>query len=166
MDADVFRKCLGKFPTGIAVVTVFDAARGIDAMVVNSFTSVSLSPPLILWCLRRQSRRYATFAHVDRFGVSVLTGQHEELVRATDGLTRAERYEVGVTGVPLLRDACAVLECATHDRLDGGDHTIMLGRVEAVDMADRPPLLWFESAVVTNFGNRMRARTAEAGCAE
>jgi flavin reductase (DIM6/NTAB) family NADH-FMN oxidoreductase RutF len=133
-DTRAFRDALGCFPTGVTLVT----ARGADShpigITVNSFTSVSLDPPLILWCVHRQSQRFETFVNADAFTVSILDATHEAVSSRLakpgehwlDGIPLAATE----TGAPALADALAVFEARREAVYDGGDHAVVLGRVE------------------------------------
>ncbi len=131
-DARAFRNALGCFPTGVVVVT-----GGSDmshmGITVNSFASVSLDPPLVLWCMDRKSSRYETFTNSPNFTISVLSSDHRTVSarlaqpgeHTLDGLPLEETE----SGPPGLADALAVLECARHAVHEGGDHAIIVGRV-------------------------------------
>jgi len=131
-DTRAFRQALGAFPTGVAVVT---AAAGAHPMgiTVNSFTSVSLDPPLVLWCLDRKSDRYDAFTQARCHTISVLGTAHESVSArlAKQGAHHLDGIELIATqaGPPALADALAVFECETHAVHEGGDHAILVGRV-------------------------------------
>ena len=142
MDSRAFRNALGCFPTGVVVVTagpVADAAKlnksvdGHFGITVNSFTSVSLDPPLLLWCMDRRSRRHDIFVKAAGFTVSILGTDHKEVSsrlarpgeHALDGIALIETE----LGPPALADSLAVFECAVEKMMEAGDHTILLGRV-------------------------------------
>jgi len=131
-DTREFRNALGCFPTGVVVV----AARVGGALVgitVNSFVSVSLEPPLVLWSVDRRSSRYETFTTVADFTISILSSDHQTVSarlatpgeRSLDGLPLIDTEG----GAPGLADALAVLECTREAVHDGGDHSIIVGRV-------------------------------------
>jgi len=132
MDSRAFRNALGCFPTGVAVVT----AAGSDShfgITVNSFTSVSLDPPLLLWCMDRRSRRHDVFAKALGFTVSILGTDHKEV---SSRLARPGEHSLDdialietELGPPALANSLAVFECAVEKMVEAGDHTILLGRV-------------------------------------
>jgi flavin reductase (DIM6/NTAB) family NADH-FMN oxidoreductase RutF len=132
MDSRAFRDALGAFPTGVAVVTA--AGTGVHfGITVNSFTSVSLDPPLLLWCIDRRSRRHDMFAHAAGFTVSILGADHKDV---SSRLARPGEHSLdGIAllptelGPPALADSLAVFECLREKALEAGDHTILLGRV-------------------------------------
>ncbi len=132
MDSRLFRNALGCFPTGVAVVT----AAGVDGhfgITVNSFTSVSLDPPLLLWCMDRRSRRHDVFVKAAGFTVSILGTDHKEV---SSRLARPGEHSLDdialiqtELGPPALADSLAIFECAAEKKMEAGDHTILLGRV-------------------------------------
>jgi 4-hydroxyphenylacetate 3-hydroxylase, reductase component len=117
----------------VAVVTAHIADRHPMGITVNSFASVSLDPPLILWCVDRRSQRFETFANAGHFTVSVLDATHEAVScrLARPGEHRLDGIPLIATefGPPALADALAVFECRRVAMYDGGDHAVLLGRV-------------------------------------
>jgi 4-hydroxyphenylacetate 3-hydroxylase, reductase component len=147
MDLRAYRDALGSFPTGVAVVT----ANGADAhfgITVNSFTSVSLDPPLVLWCMDRRSRRHDIFVKAEGFTVSILGTEHKDVSsrlarpgeHALDGIALIETE----LGPPALADSLAIFECQAERKMEGGDHTILLGRVLRFSRPSQSaPLVYF-----------------------
>ncbi len=133
VDKRAFRQALGSFPTGVAVVTAQPSGEEPMGMTVNSFTSVSLEPPLVLWCVDRKSRRFSAFAEANAFVVSVLGTAHEEVSArlARPGSHLLDGLDLLDTelGPPALADSLAVFECSRYAIHDGGDHAILVGRV-------------------------------------
>ncbi|HWA89614.1 MAG TPA: flavin reductase family protein [Rhizomicrobium sp.] len=131
-DPKAFRQALGAFPTGVAVVTAHAEAEPVG-ITVNSFTSVSLDPPLVLWCLKKDSHRYRAFVEAPGYVISILGTEHETVSArlARQGEHRLSDLGLLATalGPPALADALAIFECASEARHDGGDHTILIGRV-------------------------------------
>jgi len=131
-DTKAFRHALGCFPTGVAVVTATADAEPMG-ITVNSFTSVSLDPPLVLWCLNRNSDRYKIFAGAAGYTISVLGTEHENVSSrlAKPGEHMLHDFALIETelGPPALADSLAVFECAREAVHDGGDHAILVGRV-------------------------------------
>jgi 4-hydroxyphenylacetate 3-hydroxylase, reductase component len=144
-DQRGFRRALGQFATGVAVMT----ARSGDKLVgvtANSFSSVSLDPPLILWSLELRAQSLAVFREASHFAVNVLA--HDQVALSTrfarsslDKFTAAE-WKPGHSGVPLLAGVAAHLECAREAEHDGGDHVIFIGRVEHYARFEREVLLF------------------------
>lgn len=136
-DTRLLRAALGRFATGVAVVTATSPAGTPVGMTVNSFTSVSLDPPLVLFCASRRSSLYPVFAAAAAFGVNILRdGQTAESRRfAGPGFDRFAGLapREGRTGVPLLPRALATLECVDPERRPAGDHDVIIGRVAVVE---------------------------------
>ncbi|MEE8371155.1 MAG: flavin reductase family protein [Sphingomonadales bacterium] len=144
------RDCLGHFATGVAVVTTLDEAGGWVGLTVNSFTSVSLDPPLILWCLERSSDSRQLFTKDRTFAVNVLAADQLALARRfsdvmTDRFEGVETME-GQVGLPLLAGAAAIFECAVEEVHDGGDHIIILARVKRSLEKGGPALMFHQGA--------------------
>jgi flavin reductase (DIM6/NTAB) family NADH-FMN oxidoreductase RutF len=132
-DTRAFRQALGTFPTGVAVVTAFRAGGHPIGITVNSFTSVSLEPPLVLWCVDRKSDRFATLSQAQHHTISVLGTAHEDVSArlAKQGAHHLDGIELIATelGPPALADALAIFECEREAMHDAGDHAILIGRV-------------------------------------
>lgn len=140
-----YRRALGAFATGVCVVTA-DSVQGPLGLTVNSFTSVSLEPRLILWCLDERSERWPAFAAADRFAVHVLpAADRSRAARFARGvaLLGPGEFERRDDGPPCLPEALARFECATHDRIQMGDHMIIVGRVEAFSAAEGDALTFW-----------------------
>ena len=149
-DSRGFRAALGCFPTGIAVITVALREASPIGITVNSFTSVSLDPPLVLWCIDRRSRRYPAFAGADAFTVSILASGHREVSSRLAGQGEHSLDGIGLIptelGPPALADSLAVFECALESVQDAGDHAILIGRVLRFARHDGAgaPLVYFQ----------------------
>ena len=149
-DSRAFRHALGCFPTGIAVMTAVAEEASHIGITVNSFASVSLDPPLVLWCIDRRSRRYPAFAQASGFTVSILASGHKDVSSklATAGEHTLDGIDLVPTelGPPALRDALAVFECARESVQDAGDHAILIGRVLRFSRNDGAgaPLVYFQ----------------------
>jgi len=162
------RKALGQFATGITVITTRTADGSPVGLTVNSFTSVSLEPPLLLWCLGRGSANYDAFRLAERHLVNVLAADQAELSkrfasRRPDRFTGL-RYSDTDTGLPRLPGCIAWYECAIRSRYDEGDHVILVGRIEAFEIASGRPLVFHDSRYVTDLpeGPPPRPRTRHA----
>lgn len=144
IDPMELRRCLGSFVTGVTVITVLDEQGAPIGMTANSFNSVSLDPPLIVWSLRTNASTYATYANAKRFVVNILSeGQVDVSNRfARSGPDRFDGVAVtpGIDGVPLIAGCAAYLECRTEATYPGGDHLLFLGRVERIVNASLKPL--------------------------
>lgn len=139
------RSALGRFATGVTVVTTLSAA-GPLGITANSFASVSLSPPLVLWSPARKSRRFPAFEAASHFAIHVLAeGQRrlaERFARPGDGFAGIE-FGSGLGGAPLLEGCTARFECLHAAGYDGGDHLIVVGEVLRLVQANLAPLLFY-----------------------
>jgi len=146
-DPAQYRDAMGRFVTGVAIVTCPGDGKGPVGVTVNSFTSLSVEPPLLLWCLDNRSYRGEAFGTSGVFAVNVLARAQQALsVRFSESGQHdfsGVRYETGENGAPVLPGALAVFECALDARYDGGDHTIMVGRVTHLISRDGEPLLYY-----------------------
>jgi len=151
VSSEEFRAALGCWASGVTIVTSAAGDR-IHGMTVSAFTSVSLDPPLVLVCADKSSNTLAVIEEGRVFAVHVLgSGQDalsnrfaskKEEHRRFEGLS----YRAGKTGAPVLDDAIAVLECRVDAAHDAGDHVIYVGRVEAAEVREGGPLLYFQGA--------------------
>jgi flavin reductase (DIM6/NTAB) family NADH-FMN oxidoreductase RutF len=153
LGADDFRHVLGHFASGVTVITTRDAKGQPAGLTASAFTSVSLTPPMILVCVAHNAQSYEALRSSDRFAVNILAAGQEALSNrfATKSSTNAEKFEgvahkPGALGLPLLAEALAHLECSTAHAYPGGDHTIFVGQVEAASTRDgeaSEPLLYY-----------------------
>ena len=146
MDTKKFRQAMGRFATGVTVITTNTHDGVPTGMTCNSFASVSLEPPLVLWSIARTSRNFVTFMAATNFAIHVLAEHQGELCKQFS-MREGDRFAglqmaVGVTGVPLLTDCYARYECQTFARYEAGDHVIVVGQVLAVAEQDGQPLLF------------------------
>ena len=134
----------------MAIITTHDAAGRLYGLTGNSFSSVSLDPPLVLWSLARSAPSLPAFREATHFGVSVLGREHRDLAarfaRPYPDKFAGVPYWLGEYGVPLLEGAAAHFECRIVDRYYGGDHEIYLGRVERYAYEHKPTLLFCHGA--------------------
>jgi 4-hydroxyphenylacetate 3-hydroxylase, reductase component len=163
-DSRVFRKGLGQFATGVSVVTTTRSGEPVG-MTINSFSAVSLNPPLVLWCIRQESRKAPAFLEASHFAVNVLSADQVEVSQAfatPEAVWHpATRWQKGRHGLPLLDGALAQFECATYEVYPGGDHKIILGRVERVSFRDGDPLLFVQGGYAVR--QDLPARSVSAG---
>jgi flavin reductase (DIM6/NTAB) family NADH-FMN oxidoreductase RutF len=147
LDPDSFRAALGRFATGVTVVTARDASGADLGMTVSAFSSLSLTPPLILVCIARQASMHDTMVETTHFVVNVLSSDQEAIARRFAD-TDAKRfdgigYTRGMEQIAVLEDALAYLECRRVAQYEAGDHTIIVGEVEGAVMSDAKPLLYY-----------------------
>jgi flavin reductase (DIM6/NTAB) family NADH-FMN oxidoreductase RutF len=144
-DLRAFRSALGAFATGVTVITVRDAQGQPAGITANSFASVSLDPPLVLWCPKRDSRRYDTFTQAPAFAVHVLSRDQQTVCDAfvrRAGAFDAVPWRDGPEGLPLLDGSLALFLCRREAILPAGDHSIILGRVWQAFRRDGAPLVF------------------------
>jgi flavin reductase (DIM6/NTAB) family NADH-FMN oxidoreductase RutF len=148
---DEFRAALGRFATGVTVITVETAEGAVHGMTANAFCSVSLRPPLILVCIDHLAETYLHLRERGQFGVSVLKEDQEALSeffadpeRSPDAAYRlGVRYRKMRSGIPVLENALANLDCRVVDAHSAGDHSIFVGEVSEVVLGEGSPLLYF-----------------------
>lgn len=149
VDSQQFRRACSKFATGIAVATVRGGAGQPYGLTINSFTSVSLHPPLVLISVAHRCSVLPHFLASSHFAVNVLTEEQRDLsVRFAE--CKGDRFEgvtwaPGVSGAPALSGSLAVLECRFSQSVDAGDHTLVIGEVINAEYGEGNPLLYFNS---------------------
>jgi flavin reductase (DIM6/NTAB) family NADH-FMN oxidoreductase RutF len=149
LNGEHFRRACGRFATGITVVTTLDHEGNPHGMTANSFTSVSLDPPLVLVCVDFRAKILLTLRKAERLGINVLSEGQRELSQAfaRRGENRFDGvdWHAGESGVPLLPGALAWLECALQNVVDAGDHAVLIARVHRAAYHEGRPLLYFAS---------------------
>lgn len=148
LDAREFRDSLGAFATGITVVTATAADGTKVGCTANSFSSVSLDPPLVLWAIAKNANSYETFMESDHFAIHVLHAGQEDVSRLfatkeADKFAQIASSE-GLGGIPVLNDYSVRFECSTEYRYEGGDHIIIVGRVHEMRNANKEPLGFYK----------------------
>lgn len=156
------RAVLGRFATGVAVVTTFDAGGAPVGITANSFSSVSLEPPLVSWCLNSDSYSLAAFKKSQCFAVSILAESQRDLALrfATPSAAKWQdiAYERATNGCPAFPGAIAILECDLVDQHEAGDHVIFLGAVRRhATFQPTEPLLFYRGQY-----HRLRQRLTKA----
>ncbi|TNF35129.1 MAG: flavin reductase [Gammaproteobacteria bacterium] len=148
IDSRALRNALGQFATGVTVITAQPKGGKPFGMTVNSFSALSLDPPLVLWSLQKNSECAAWFESATHYAVNVL--QHDQVAVSNAFAKKGEHelkagdYRIGRSGVPVLKGCMASFECRMTDRHDGGDHIILVGAVEEMHcLPDRKPLVFF-----------------------
>jgi flavin reductase (DIM6/NTAB) family NADH-FMN oxidoreductase RutF len=144
-QARAFRTALGRYATGVTVVTA-QAASGPVGMTANSFTAVSLDPPLVLWCPARRSARFAALTGAAHFAIHVLA--HDQLDLGLHFARTGDDFSPFATertpeGAPALGGVLARFDCTAHAHHEGGDHAILVGRVIRATFRDGAPLLFW-----------------------
>ncbi len=147
-DSTAFRRALGNFATGITVVTATAPSGERVGVTANSFNSVSLDPPLVLWSIDKKSGSYPIFDAASHFAVNILAADQMHLSnnfakRSEDKFANID-YQNGLGGAAILPDCAAVFECESYACLEGGDHWILVGKVERFSDNGRAPLLFHQ----------------------
>ena len=146
LDPLELRRCLASFVTGVTVMTVLDADGKPEGITANSFSSLSLDPPLIVWSLRLSSRSFNTYQNAARFTVNILAEDQVDISNrfASSGVDRFEgvAYTPGLGGVPLINGCVSYLECSLDASYPGGDHVLFVGRVERIHTHEGRPLAY------------------------
>lgn len=147
LDANAFRSALGRFASGVTVVTTC-TPKGVDhGMTASAFCSVSLDPPLVLVCIEKIASMHDAIVSCSHFAVNVLAESQEPVARRFaevdgdrfDGIG----YKRGAHSIPVLDDSLACLECRRTATYEGGDHTIVVGEVESANWNEERPLLYY-----------------------
>ena len=148
-DGDQFRQAMSRFATGVCIITANPIGYQPFGLTVNSFASLSLTPPLVLWNLRKASDTLQAFRAATLYCVNVLSHNQSELssrlARRGDHVLQPDEFEPGSSGLPVLRRTLAAFECRIEERYEGGDHIIMVGRVLALRREGKGrPLLFID----------------------
>jgi len=147
VGSEEFKQACGRFATGIAIASVMDPQGTPHGLTVSSFTSVSLEPPLVLICLGHEVTSIELFRHSRYFGLSLLKQDQRQLSQhfARKGHDRFNGlpWERGATGVPLLKDALAAMECQVEQRVTAGDHDIFVAKLVGARVVEGRPLIHF-----------------------
>lgn len=149
-DSKAFRRALGNFATGVTIMTAQNAAGTKVGVTANSFNSVSLEPPLILWSIDKRSSSYKVFAEATHFAVNILAADQIDLsnkfARSKGDKYENVNFDLGAGNTPLLKECSAVFECERFNIVEGGDHWIIIGRVVNFQDNGRSPLLYHQGA--------------------
>jgi flavin reductase (DIM6/NTAB) family NADH-FMN oxidoreductase RutF len=147
IDSETFRRLLSRFASGIAIVTARDDDRDLG-MTVSAFCSVSLSPPLVLVCVDRGASMHGVLLRHPKMGISIMASEHEAHCRRFADKKETRRFQGvsftrGDSGVALLDEAMAHLECQLVQHCDAGDHTIFVAEVERGAMREARPIVYY-----------------------
>jgi flavin reductase (DIM6/NTAB) family NADH-FMN oxidoreductase RutF len=147
LDPDAFRAAMGRFASGVTVITITDASGAEHGMTVSAFASVSLVPPLVVMCIDQSATMHALVSGCEYFGVNILSSAQEPIARrfADTGARRFEGigYRLGDHGVPILNDVLAYIECRRISSSEVGDHTLIIGETVTASTRDARPLLYY-----------------------
>ena len=148
VDAPLFRQLLGRFATGVSVITTLGPDGQPEGMTASSLASVSLEPPMLLVSVDHRNVMHQALAHASHFIVNVLAADQEALSRRFAALEKENRFDgVGFKpsrlGLPILDGVLAHIECAMDQAVTAGDHTVYFGLVTGGTVTDRRPLLYY-----------------------
>jgi flavin reductase (DIM6/NTAB) family NADH-FMN oxidoreductase RutF len=143
------KNAFSRFATGVAVAACRRPGGGFRAMTVNSFTSVSLEPPLVLWCIESRASAFADFLASDFYSISILADDQQSMSERFSSHDPApldaDEYEVWESGAPILNGRIAGFDCEVVDRHRSGDHVILVAHVLKFDSRDAAPLVYYGS---------------------
>ncbi len=149
VDPNEFKAALSRWGSGVCVITASDGEGRLGGLTASSFTSVSLHPPLVLFCLGQDSTSYGVFERAERFVVHILAEGQEHLSNlfASKSADKFEQVEhrPGAGGAPILSGCLAVLECSARQKIIAGDHLILVGEVHSAQSAqsEEAAPLWY-----------------------
>ena len=148
IDGAKFRHVLGHFLTGVTIITAIDAETGGPlGLAASSFTSVSMDPPLVLFCAGKSSSTWPKISASGHYCVNILGHDHEHLSRqfsSKGDKFAGVNWHIGPSGSPIIDEALAYIDCKIHQEVDGGDHVIAVGRVlELGDRGHGGPLAYY-----------------------
>lgn len=162
-DGRELRNALGRFPTGVTVITARTPGGKLEGLTANSFCALSLDPPLVLWSINRKSTSVPGFLDSGHFAINVLGAEQTALSHrfATPRENKFEglSFEDGLGGSPLLDGVLANFECQTQTTIEGGDHLLFVGRVHRISYGEGEPLIF-------NSGRYCTALPLRTGSAE
>ncbi|MBJ9974269.1 flavin reductase family protein [Pseudomonas sp. S75] len=143
IDATLYKHVLGSFPSGVTVITTLDDDGSVVGLTASAFSSLSMEPPLVLFCPNYSSDSYPVLIKQKRFAIHLLSGeqQAEAYAFAKKGKDKAEglQWSLSALGNPLLAGATAIIECELWREYEGGDHAIMVGKVHNLIVPDDAP---------------------------
>ena len=145
-DQREFRNALGRFATGVTVITTVGPSGKPEGMTANSFSGLSLEPPLVQWCIGKSSPTHDIFAGAEHFVINILRADHQHLSNqfatpAEDKFAGVD-WRPGLGGCPIIGEPLALFECRNAAQHAGGDHTILIGAVERFEYHEGAPLLF------------------------
>ncbi len=155
---DEFKAVLGRFASGVTVVTTKDADGKFHGLTVSAFSSVSMNPPLVLVCIHKNTGSYQSFVECKAFVVNILAESQKPLsnhfASHADDKFSDLKYELSDDGLPILADCLANMECKLKHSYDGGDHTIFVGEINvAIVKAEKPLIYWLGNYRTLEFGS-------------
>jgi len=151
-----FKKALSRFATGVCVMTFVDAGSQLpEGVTISAFSSLSLSPLSILFCLGNQGRNYAAFRRINRFAVNILSNRHKALAYqfASSDRDGLKGHFGEKDGLPVIKHCLATLVCDKGNMHPEGDHDIIIGHVRSIELGDdkAQPLLYYKSSLIEDY---------------
>ena len=150
-DSKFLRKTLGKYSTGVTVVTSIDNDRNPIGMTVNSFTSVSLLPALVLWCIDKKQPSYNSFMNAEGYAVNILSKDQNDIcykfASQLDNKFQNVDWKISENGFPLVKNSLAWFDCKKWNYYSGGDHQILVGEVTSFDSFELEPLTYWNGQI-------------------
>ena len=150
-DSKFLRKTLGKYSTGVTVVTSIDNHRNPIGMTVNSFTSVSLQPALVLWCIDKKQPSYNSFMNAEGYAVNILSKDQNDIcykfASQLDNKFENVDWKISENGFPLVKNSLAWFDCKKWNYYSGGDHQILVGEVTSFDSFELEPLTYWNGQI-------------------
>jgi flavin reductase ActVB len=147
MKLDTFKEAMARFGSGVTVITTREYEGAPAGFTASSFSSLSLNPPLVLFCLDREAHCFDAFYGATHFGVNILASGQKDISNRFSQRSGDKFKDIGLldgtTDVPLIEGSLVNLECRTTEKLPGGDHLIFIGEVEQVHLGEGAPLLFF-----------------------
>jgi flavin reductase (DIM6/NTAB) family NADH-FMN oxidoreductase RutF len=156
IDSRDLRNACGRFATGVCVITANPGDTAPFGMTVNSFSALSLDPPLVMWSLQNDSDCFAAFEQADGYAINILGSDQQDLANACakkgNHTLSTEDFVLGQSGLPVLTEALASFECKVWARYPGGDHVILVGQVEQMTNSNEADPLLFYSGQYRGLG--------------
>lgn len=151
LDSKFLRKTLGKYSTGVTVVTSIDSNGNPIGMTVNSFTSVSLEPALVLWCIDKKQPSYNSFMNAEGYAVNILSKAQNDLcyrfASQIDDKFENINWKRSENGFPIIENCLAWFDCKKWNYYSGGDHQILVGEVTSFDSTELEPLIYWNGLI-------------------
>ncbi len=147
-NKDLYRKTWSRFPTGVSVITFYEAdGKTVHGLTANAVSSVSLDPMLVLVCVDHKARSFPLMSKSERFVMNFLTEAQSEPLRyfARNDTTGAPpfKFRKSARGYPILEGSYAFMDCIVYAKHLAGDHTLFLGKVDEIDVTDAKPVVWY-----------------------
>lgn len=151
LDTKLLKKTLGKYLTGVTIVTSTDHDGNPIGMTVNSFTSVSLQPSLVLWCIDKKQPSYNSFMNANGYAVNILSKDQNDLcykfASQLDDKFENVNWKRSENGFPLVKNSLAWFDCKKWNYYSGGDHQILVGEVTSFDLFELEPLTFWNGQI-------------------